>query len=421
MRNGRFSISFFLAAALAFLAFSSAARGDSDLLPLFLDRLPGSSLPCALSGGDRRPRDISGDQPLVLYITDREHLLDTPLGSVLAEFQADYWPWFTWAGLLSGQAEVDVVTEARARSPLQFEFCFNDRDGTWIKKMNIARLPAVVIVNADGYISERFHDASESEQERLHTVLEDSALAGRLVGRRARDFRLPSLNENLPLSLLDVAGEEFTALLFLQTNFPAGLSVLGSLENLRDNEWKNLNVVTVFTGGGSGSEIQGYLDRIRATPDSILLDSHNFFSSQYHIRSIPTLVIIGPEGRVIFTRRGYRQSEGESLSAVLSNLFVGALGNSPETPFTGAGRIHREAVEYLADGNPSMAALYWERILEIYPAAQTIHCSLGDAYGDLGRSRDAAREYARCISSQIVPDEISDISLKIRSLLTNPH
>ncbi len=404
-----------LAAGLAFPT-PQTCRGGSEAATVYSDRIPDEALFCPLAGKVRRLSDAFSGRPLVIFLTTIDQGVNTTLGRYLAERQTELGPWFSWAGILVGKAQREEVEALRSNSPLRLEHCYHDADGEWWRTFKVDTLPAAVVINEDGYIIGRFDSHPEGETSALGALLEGAARACNLRGRRVHDFRLPEAGTGRKRSLLDVTGESYTMLFFLQTSCAACFQELEILSRVRNRYQDRVDLVTIFHDSDDGERVGGYLAAAGITPDCALTDPEFVQKGRYLFQSVPLLIVIGPDGNVEFARKGYRSRDAWALATELDGIFWESSGESSPTPFLEARRIHREALEYLESGNAEMAALHWERSLELFSGAYTLHAHLGDAYRELGRRRDAAREYARYLASQPGAYDLATIRTRIKSL-----
>jgi tetratricopeptide (TPR) repeat protein len=204
---------------------------------------------------------------------------------------------------------------------------------------------------------------------------------------------------------------------FLQTSCVPCFRELQVLERIRDRYRDSAGLVAIFHDTGGGKVISDYLLSIGIEPDFILTDPDFLNRRHYDFQSLPVLIVAGPDGKIVFTRKGFRSGEARPLANDLDSLFRENTGGDTRTPFKEARRIHGEALEYYDSGRAGLAAVYWERALEIFPDASSLHACLADAYGLLGRPRDSAREYARYLSARPLAYDRVSIRSRIRAIL----
>ncbi|MFC1657101.1 hypothetical protein ACFL2P_00815 [Candidatus Moduliflexota bacterium] len=259
------------ATALALLLLvlpAGAAPGDGR--DTFTDQLPADSLFCPLAGKERRLNDALAGRPLVVFLTDIHYGVNNPLGERLAELQSEYGPWFSWAGVLIGEARREEIKKIRTASPLRFESCFHDVEGRWWQSLGLGVLPLAVVVNEDGYILGKFSAIDEKSFEGLASLLDESARSCNLRGRSVLDFRLPEPGTARLPSLLDVAEKDFTMIFFLQTSCPACFRELKVLDRVRKRYRDRVGLVTIFHDsdeGGAHKELhcrQRHFSRLRS-------------------------------------------------------------------------------------------------------------------------------------------------------------
>ncbi len=397
----------------------AAAGADPSL---YRELLPDNPLYCPLAGNERRLTDALEGRPLVVFLTDLEKGYDNPLGTILSDCQSEFGPWFSWAGVMVGEASKSEIEKMKTRSPLSLETCFQDVDGLWWRDLQVGPLPAVVLANEDGYILARYSGAdSRQGQDLLPVILERTARAGNLKGKPARDFRLPDPVTGEYFSLFDVSGPEYTTLLFLDSSCDDCLRELRVLERIRRRYPARTSLVTVFHDHPDSGSIGPTLESQAIEPDYVLSDPDMRHAGSYLFESVPVLLLIGPDGRIVLSRKGYRSEDALELAAALDGVLFGSSSNPAVTPFRRARRIAAEGMEFFAQGDYEMAALYWERSLEIFPAAGSVHLPLGEAYRLLGRKRDAARHYGLYLSSGTGGYDLALVKEKLRELSGLPR
>jgi hypothetical protein len=383
---------------------------------LYTDQLPENPLFCSFAGSQRRLTEALSGRPMVVFLTDIHHRYDNPLGRHLTELQMEYGPWFTWVGVLVGEADAEEVKDLRSTSHLRLEDCFHDSDGDWWREFGLGALPGVVVINEDGYILGRFDSFDSRRAHEITTLLGKTARSGNLKGRALEDFRLPDEESKAYLSLFDVTGRDYTIFYFLQTSCVLCFRELQVLERIRDRYRESVGLVAVFHDTVGGKGITEYLSPVGIEPDFILRDPEFLNRSYYDFQALPVLLVAGPGGKIVFSRKGFRSGDARPLANDLDSLFREDPGAETSTPFQEARRIHGEALEYFDSGRAGLAAVYWERALELFPDASSLHACLADAYGALGRSRDSAREYARYLSAHPLAYDRGSIRSRIRAL-----
>lgn len=417
MKGRATKTAFLLVAACVLFAFPQSASGGGGTAALYSDHLPENPLFCSFAGSERHLKDVLSGRPLVVFLTDIHHGSDNPLGRHMTELQMEYGPWFTWVGVLVGEAGVEEIKELRSSSRLRLEDCFHDLDGDWWLEFGLGALPGVVVINEDGYILGRFDSFDSQRAHEITSLLGKAARSSNLKGKIAEDFRLPSADSSTYYSLLDVTAGDYTMFYFLQTSCVLCFRELQVLERISDRYRESVGLVAIFHDTGGGKGIGGYLSAAGIEPDFILTDPEFLSRRHYDFLGLPVLLITGPDGKIVFSRKGFRSGDAPSLAIDLDSLFRETSGADVSTPFKEARRIHGEALEYYDSGRTGLAAAYWERALEIFPDAFSLHAFLADAYGVLGRSRDSAREYARYLSSQPLAYDRVAIRSRIRASL----
>ncbi len=387
-----------------------------ESLPIFAERIPSTPLSCLLMGRESRLSDIQGGRPMVIYFSDVRAGAPASLERFLAEQQAGYAPWFTWVSVLDGRGEAEEIERVLNDSLLRSDQCFHDRDGQWRKALGIEKTPALFFFNEDGYLVRRQEGFQPGDGPGLERTFDRLARAYTLGGGMARDFKLPEIGAGRLLTLLEVARKDYTMLLFLQANCISCLSELRLLELIRNRYRDRVGLVAVFHDPAQDERVRRILDAYQLHPDYILADPGLLQPGGYHFRLVPVLLVIGPDGKIIFSRKGFQSREASPLAAQLDRLFWMRPAADSRSPFQEARRIHDEALQFLSEGKVGMAALYLERILELHPDFYTLHCRVADAYLALGRRKEAARGYARYLAAESQPYDLVQVREKIRSL-----
>ena len=151
------------------------------------------------------------------------------------------------------------------------------------------------------------------------------------------DFRLPQVGREGLVSFLDVAGRENTMVAFLHTGCLPCARQLEVLDFARDRHAGRVNLVTVFLDDAADSRIRGFLGAAGVTPDYILRDHEMRFAGRYGIDSVPALLVIDADGRIVLSRSGYREEDRDGLYRDLELAFADG-ARLPRPPIRPSGR-----------------------------------------------------------------------------------
>jgi tetratricopeptide (TPR) repeat protein len=374
-------------------------------------------VPCALAGRDKRLLKGLLGRPSVIYITDIGKGADNALGRLVGSLQEGYFYWITWAGLVVGEAGKEEIRSLHSGAPFKFEHCFGDREGRILKALGVRTLPALVLVNEEGFIVERYESADENTVDRIAGGVDRLARASSIKGKRVRDFRLPEVKSRKLLTLLDVAGDHYTMLAFLHTGSPAFLSQLKMLEEIRDKYRDHVALVAIFQEETEAGKIVEYLDGAGVSPDYVIHDPKLGQARRYGVAYVPVLLVAGPDGMIAMSRKGYQPERSWYFSGDLDRFFLRETARVEETAFTESRRIHEEALQYLEEGQPEMALMFLLRILELSPDLSTTHIHIAEAYRKLGRRQEAARHYGFYVATNPGAYDIPQVQAELRALV----
>ncbi len=140
-----------------------------------------------------------------------------------------------------------------------------------------------------------------------------------------------------------------------------------------------------------------YMKQSGFTPDFALVDRDSRMSESYHLRRLPALLLIGPDGRILLAKIGFTREDAAPLAVRLERYL--SRGGNTSTPFIEARRIRSDALAWLREGKDAMALMYLERVLEILPEMESLNHRMAEIHGRLGNRREAARCYSRALSS----------------------
>lgn len=409
-------LKYVLLCAFLAVALPSISRGG-DELPVIVDRLPDTSLFCSLVGEKRGLLDSLKGRPAIIFATDIDHGADNSLGRLAARLQEEYFYWFTWAGLLAGKADPGMVRAMHAQSPFHFERCFGDRDGGAVSSLGLKTLPGIVLVNEDGFIVARVESDALDEEPDIVEAVDRLARTGTMKGEPVRDFKLPDVETGELLTFLDVAGKEYTMLVFLRSGSATCLNELQLLEHVRERYGDRVRLVAIFQDQAPREKVQQYLDNCGAKPDVVLHDPRMDQASRYHFRYVPVLLIVGRSGKVVFSHKGYQAETAWRLATEVDRILEKGEEKNAGTLFEEAHRIHGEAMQYIDEGKSEMALAFLERILELVPEMTTTHYLIAEAHWNAGRRQEAVRHYSRYLSSNPQAYDRDQIKERLRAVI----
>jgi tetratricopeptide (TPR) repeat protein len=193
------------------------------------------------------------------------------------------------------------------------------------------------------------------------------------------------------------------------------------LENIRDKYRADVSLVAIFQEETDPSGIREYLEQSGIRPDFVLHDPMLRQTRSYSLGYVPVLLVAGPDGTIVLSRKGYQPERSWYFSGELERFFVRRTARMEETPFTESGRIHGEALQYLSEGRPEMALMFLKRILELSPGLFTAHSLIAEAYGDLGRRQEAARHYGLYVAANPGAYDMPQVKEKLRVLAEANH
>ncbi len=303
------------------------------------------------------------------------------------------------------------------QSPFHFERCFGDREGGTVSSLGLKTLPGVVLVNEDGFIVARIESDGLSEKSGVIEAVDRLARTGTMKGEPVRDFKLPDLETGELLTFLDVAGKEYTMLVFLRSGSPICLNELQLLQHVRERYGDRVQLVAIFQDRAGRETIQKYLDMCATKPDFVLHDPRLDQTSRYHFRYVPVLLIVGPSGKIVFSHKGYQVERSWSLATAIDRILEKTGKERTGTPFEEARRIHGEAIQYLDEGKFEMALSFLERILELVPEMTTTHYLIAEACWNAGKRQEAVRHYARYLSSNPQAYDRNRVKEKLREVI----
>lgn len=388
----------------------------ADELTEYLERLPDTTVYCALADRKSHLIESLSGKPAMIFVTDVHHGADNPLGSLVADLQEEYFYWFTWAGLLVGKAGPEELGMVHAAAPFRFERCLTDETGEVQRALGVGTLPTVVLVNEDGYVIERFEAAGAGEKPAIRSAVDGLIRSSVLRGQPVRDFKLPDLDTGELKTFLDVAGKEYTMLLYLCSNSTRCFTELQVLAHVRNQNAERVSLVAIFQEPTPGEEIRDSLRTYKIEPDVALHDARQYEARSYRFDHYPVLLVAGPEGKILYSRKGYEPGAAAAFASELGRMLLQKREGKAVAAFSEARRIYTEALQYLEEENAEMALLFLKRVLELEPWLSSIHSLAGDACGDLNLKREAAHHYARYLAADPQAYDFSQVKEKLRAV-----
>jgi hypothetical protein len=249
-------------------------------------------------------------------------------------------------------------------------------------------------------------------------MLKTLAAASRHPVAGIEDFRLPQVGAAGLASFLDVAGREGTMVAFLQSRCLSCARELEVLDFARDRRAGRISFVAVFIDPAPDSRIRGFLGAAGAAPDFVLRDPELTLAQRYGISSAPSLLVIDPRGRIVFSKAGYHEAERGDLYNDLMTAFDTAAGAALDgSTVAEARRLHEEAGAFLREGKPAYALLFQERIAEMLPGYPSVQLRIAEAALAVGDRDLALRSLARYLAARPQTYDSPDVRETIAGLL----
>jgi tetratricopeptide (TPR) repeat protein len=406
-------------AVLTFLlmtAIPSPAQGLHEL-HMVSDRLPTEQIFCPLAGKSVRISDYHQGKPMAVFFTDAKTGFGGRAWQVLVREQANHGSIFTWVGVFVGRGEADeILRRQEEESGLRFDHRFHDINGAWLSALGVKTLPVLVLINEDEYITGRKDDFRRENDADIASACASLAQSCRMKGRSIHDFKLPEVGSDRLLTLLDVARRDYTMLLFLETNCVNCFYELGVLEEVRNRYLDWVGLAAVFQDKARPERIEQYLDSNGLKPDFVLFDPMMYQHRVYNIDILPVLFVIGPDGTIIYSRKGFRADESKQLAEQLERLFWDESVAAAASAFKQCRHIHLKARKLLEEGKGLTAVKLLTRILELYPELYTVHDLLADAYLDIGKDQEAVHHYNLYLTSEPEAYDAGQVGEKIKAL-----
>ena len=376
------------------------ARAAGEVVPVSRP-LPDVEVRSLASSRDVRLARALAGRPAVILLTDGSGPPACPVGRTAAELQRDYAPWFSWVAVLSGAFGVADLDSVRTASPVRFERLYLDRAGAVRAALGVARLPVLLLVDADGAVREICSpDGSTVRFEEVARKLQLLAAGSRRRLAGFDDFRLPQVGREDLVSFLDVAGREYTMLVFLHSRCVPCARQLEVLDFSRDRHAGRVSFVTVFLDEATDTRIRGFLGAAGVSPDYVLRDPELRLARLYDIDAVPALLVVDAAGSIVLSRNGYREEQRDELYRALEQTFAdGAfMAQGVDPAVREARRLHAEACAFLREGKPEYALIYQERIRELLPDYHSVHLRIAEAALAAGRRDLAIRSLARYLA-----------------------
>lgn len=407
-----------LAVWAAMLAAAPPVRAGSVEIPVLSDRLPSFEIPCPLTGEEHQPAEVLAGKASLLFFTDLSAGGQGDLARALAELQTEYAPWLSWVGVLVGPGDTEDVRNLHRTSPLRFSDCMNDRSGSWRAAFRLTSLPAAVFVNEDGYVVRRQYGYRVEDAPGITRDIERLITAGKLAGKAAHDFKLREVGTDAERTLADLVERDYTVFLSLRSDCTSCREELEELKLFRDRNKAQVSLVVVYHDQVQEPLVaMGDGDR----PDHELWDPGLSYAERYSISGVPFVLVTDRGGQVALARSGFSPETAWEITGELDRLVGRVRVDSPEgARYAEFRRIRQEALAFLADGKPGMAALFLERSLEINPEYYTLQSLLAEAYLSAGRRREAALAYTRYLAADPLACDREKIERRI-AVLAGPQ
>jgi peroxiredoxin len=185
---------------------------------------------------------------------------------------------------------------------------------------NMPMRPSSVVVVA-GVVLAGFTVWITRQAKALEQDLDANSQKIALLGKPAPDFHLTSL-DGRTISLADYRGKEKLVLVFWATwnngSHPA-MMLLAEMYQRAHTPESDFDIVAIAVDDEQGAVKQFVGDSKIAFP--VVLDRNRAITNAYGIRSIPTLLIVDPDGKVTYGSAGFAQGR--------QNEFAQRLGLRP--------------------------------------------------------------------------------------------
>jgi len=387
-----------LVGVLVAVSTAAASPALAGPLPVFAGRLPSRPFPCPLSGSESRPDDAYRSLPGVLLFLDATATEPDDLERLLGKLQQEFAPWFRWGAVVTGRPAPDEEALRRFRTggALRVDNVWSDPDGAWRESFGLAGLPAAVLVNESGHVTTRQVGLRAEDEPRLLQAFERLVSASRLRGRPMRDFKLPESGSGRLTTFADLPLRDYTLLLSVRSGCQSCLDEMQTLRDLERRHPGRMALVTIAHDSPAEAA-----DAAPDGSDLSLADPDLLYAERYSLVGLPALLVVDRRGTIVLARQGFLPDEAASLTEDLDLLLSG-----PAPPRDGGERfaeflrIRAEALELLGAGRAGLAALFLERALELFPEFYTVQLPLAQAYLAAGRTREAARAYARYLAAE---------------------
>lgn len=364
---------------------------------------PGAALPdipvvCMRSDRPVKLSALSISHMTVLVFSGGESAAgpgELPLRTIAA-LVARYGDTIPWYRVVVREKTGDGAPRQGSSCTVLFHRTFHDMHGKLAEAIGIQRFPALLVLRRGGEIETFVEGLGPEDLRSTESILSSVHRSSELRGTKARDFRLPEAGTGWPLSLLDASQRNYTMILVLEKGSGEAVREFRLLEGVRSRHRNEVGLVAVFEGGGDEGVID-YLGQFDLTPDFALDDGKASMAKSYRFGRLPALLLVGPEGKILFAKIGFDGEDAAPLALRLEQYL--SRGSGPSTPFLEARRIRSDALSWLREGNDAMALIYLERVLEIVPEMESVHRRMAEIHGRLGNRREAARCYSRAISS----------------------
>jgi hypothetical protein len=395
----------------------TALPGHAAELPILADRLPSKPSHCLVTGGATRPGEAFLGKPALLVIAEAGRGVSGELAAAVEALQQEFAPWLGWGAVLAGNGASERAGVPDGLERLRLDACWVDADGSWRSALAVGQLPAVMLVNEDGYVVRRQTGWRAGDEGALRLAIERLAGAGRLRGRAARDFKLEQIGTGKFVTLADVATREYTLLFSLRTDCGACFDELGLLDRIRRERREQVTLVAIDHDppGGSGTPSSSWDGRLPA--DLLLRDPELRYGARYGLDGVPALVVVDGAGQVVFARQGFHPDERAALGAELRRVIDGHGSSGRESlRFAEFRRVRAEGLALLDEDRPGMAAFFFERALELFPEFHTVQSLVAEAYQAAGKTREAAKAYGHYLACEPLACDREHVLRRIRTL-----
>ena len=143
---------------------------------------------------------------------------------------------------------------------------------------------------------------------------------GSLIGKKAPDWSLPILGENMKISIRDLKGK-YILLEFTATWCAHCIEAANMMNRLEEQfgDSEDVALLSIFSSDIDKKEgIQKFAEKLNLK--STILYSASDVGELYQVYSYPNFIIVSPEGKVFMNFPGYSEGVEKNIVNVLTEL-----------------------------------------------------------------------------------------------------